>query len=117
MNMYDQAAQMPIINTYVPINFQELYRIAATQKADLDAANAQLQSTLQKFGEFTSPSDIDTQRFYDLSIGQFDDLLDRAANDPDAMKDAAFRAQIQQRINSLDYGALSRLRQGAESFP
>ena len=114
--MYDQAAQMPIINTYVPINFQELYRIAATQKADLDAANAQLQSTLQKFGEFTSPSDIDTQRFYDLSIGQFDDLLDRAANDPDAMKDAAFRAQIQQRINSLDYGALSRLRQGAESL-
>ena len=100
--MYDQAAQMPIMNTYVPINFQELYRIAATQKADLDAANAQLQSTLQKFGEFTSPSDIDTQRFYDLSIGQFDDLLDRAANDPDAMKDAAFRAQIQQRINSLD---------------
>lgn len=114
--MYDQAAQMPIINTYVPINFQELYRIAATQKADLDAANAQLQSTLQKFGEFTSPSDIDTQRFYDLSIGQFDDLLDRAANDPDAMKDAAFRAQIQQRINSLDYGALSRLRQGAENL-
>ena len=30
-NRYDQAAEAPIMNTYVPINFGELYRIGDTQ--------------------------------------------------------------------------------------
>lgn len=114
--MYDQAAQMPIMNTYVPINFGELYRIAATQKQDLDTAQQQLQNAVQKFGEFVSPSDIDTQNYHNLSIGQFDDLLDRAAANPELMKDRGFLASIQSRINNLDYSALSRLKKGAENL-
>lgn len=116
VNMYDQAAQMPIINTYVPINFGELYRIAATQKEEIDKAQKQLNEGLQKFGEFTSPSDIDTQNYYNLSINQFQDLIDTAVNNPDAMKDASFRAKLNQRFNNLDYATLSRLKQGAENL-
>ena len=40
-NMYDQAAQAQFINTYVPINFGELYRIGAAQKAAVDEAAQQ----------------------------------------------------------------------------
>ena len=116
VNMYDQAAQMPLINTYVPINFGELYRIASTQKEEIDKAQKQLNEGLQKFGEFTSPSDIDTQNYYNLSINQFQDLIDIAVNNPDAMKDASFRAKLNQRFNNLDYAALSRLKQGAENL-
>ena len=31
VNMYDTAAQANFINTYVPINFDNLYRAATTQ--------------------------------------------------------------------------------------
>lgn len=116
VNMYDQAAEMPLMNTYAPINFGELYRIASTQKEEIDKAQKQLNEGLQKFGEFTSPSDIDTQNYYNLSINQFQDLIDIAVNNPDAMKDASFRAKLNQRFNNLDYAALSRLKQGAENL-
>lgn len=53
-NMYDQAAQAQFINTYVPINFGELYRIGAAQKAAVDEAAQQFGTQLQKFGEFQS---------------------------------------------------------------
>lgn len=116
VNMYDQAAQMPIINTYVPINFGELYRIAATQKEEIDKANQALTTNLQKFGEFRSPSDIDTENYYKNSIGQFQDELNEIVNNPDAMKDAGFRARLNQKLNNLDYATLSRLKQGAENL-
>ena len=51
-NMYDQAAQAQFINTYVPINFGELYRIGAAQKQAVDQAAEQFTTQLQKFGEF-----------------------------------------------------------------
>ncbi len=114
VNMYDQAAQMPIINTYVPINFGELYRIAATQKEEIDKANQALTTNLQKFGEFRSPSKVDTENYYKYTIGQFQDILQEAANNPNAMKDAAFRAKINQRLNNLDYASLSMLKESAE---
>lgn len=114
VNMYDQAAQMPIINTYVPINFGELYRIAATQEEEIDKANQALTTNLQKFGEFRSPSRIDTENYYKYTIGQFQDILQEAANNPDVMKDAAFRAKINQRLNSLDYASLSMLKESAD---
>lgn len=37
-NRYDRAAEAPILNTYVPINFGELYRIGAAQKEAVDQA-------------------------------------------------------------------------------
>ena len=41
-NRYDRAAEAPILNTYVPINFGELYRIGAAQKEAVDQAAIQL---------------------------------------------------------------------------
>ena len=89
-NMYDQAAQAQFINTYVPINFGELYRIGAAQKAAVDEAAQQFGTQLQKFGEFQSPSQIDTQRYYDLTIGRqdFQNAINQMVSNPDALKDA-----------------------------
>ena len=111
-NMYDQAAQAQFINTYAPINFGELYRIGAAQKAAIDEAAQQFGTQLQKFGEFQSPSQIDTQRYYDLTIGRqdFQNAINQMVSNPDALKDAAFRSQLQSMINSVDYGTLSNLR-------
>lgn len=117
-NMYDQAAQAQFINTYVPINFGELYRIGAAQKAAVDEAARQFGTQLQKFGEFQSPSQIDTQRYYDLTIGRqdFQNAINQMVSNPDALKDAAFRSQLQSMINSVDYGTLSNLRSSRDAM-
>lgn len=117
-NMYDQAAQAQFINTYVPINFGELYRIGAAQKAAVDEATQQFGTQLQKFGEFQSPSQIDTQRYYDLTIGRqdFQNAINQMVSNPDALKDAAFRSQLQSMINSVDYGTLSNLRSSRDAM-
>lgn len=117
-NRYDQAAEAPILNTYVPINFEELYRIGATQKAAVDEAAKQFSTALQKFGEFRSPSVVDTQNWYNLTINRKDvqDTISQIAQNPDAMKDASFRANLQSLINSIDYSSLSLLGESADNL-
>lgn len=115
-NKFDQAAEMPILNTYVPIDFVNLYRIGAAQKAAMDQAIQDIGSAVQEFGEFRSPSDIDVNNYYKMSLGQMQDLINEAAADPDSMKDAGFRARFYGRLNSLDYAELSRLKEGADAL-
>lgn len=116
VNRFDRAAEASIINTYVPIDFGELYRIGATQKAAVDQAIEDMGTAIQEFGEFISPSDIDTQNFYNMSIGQMQDLIDQMSSNPDLMKDAGYRAMFYGRLNNLDYAGLSRLKQGAKAL-
>lgn len=117
-NRYDQAAEAPILNTYVPINFGELYRIGSTQKAAVEDAAKQFGTTLQKFGEFRSPSTVDTENWYNLTVGREDvqNAIQQIASNPDALKDAAFRANLQSLINSTDYSSLSLLKESADNL-
>lgn len=114
-NRYDQAAEAPILNTYVPINFGELYRIGATQKAAVEDAAKQFGTALQKFGEFRSPSSVDTENWYKLTTEREDvqEAVRQIASNPDALKDAAFRSNLQSLINSTDYASLSLLKESA----
>lgn len=117
-NRFDQAAQMPVINTYVPIDFQNLYRIGVTQQEAIQQATKDFGEALQKFGEFYSPSDIDTDNWYNLTINRRDvqDLLNRMVSDPDSIKDAGFRASLAGAINRTDYAALGRLKQSRQGM-
>ena len=118
INRYDRAAEAPIINTYVPINFDQLYKIGLTQKSAIDDAAEQLSTAVQKFGEFRSPSDVDTQRYYDLTLGRQDmrQLINDVVNDPNDIKDAAFLSRLNSAIAGTDYAALSRLEQSREGL-
>ena len=114
--MYDQAAQAQFLNTYAPINFGELYRIGSAQKQAVDEAAQQFSNQLQKFGEFRSPSRIDTQNYYNLTIGRedFQNAINQMVSNLDYMKDSANRAQLQSLINSVDYSSLSQLKESAD---
>lgn len=118
VNRYDRAAEAPIMNTYVPINFGELYRIGQAQKQAVDEAANQFNAQLQKFGEFRSPSAVDTQRYYDLTTGRQDvqNAINQIVSNPDALKDARFRANLQSVINNTDYATLSQLKEGADNL-
>lgn len=113
-NRYDQAAEAPILNTYVPINFGELYRIGQAQKETVEDAMNNIGNAITTFGEFRSPSTIDTQNYYNKSIGQISDLIEKAAANPELIKDSGFRMQFQSRINNLDYASLSMLKESAD---
>lgn len=115
-NRYDEPIAAPRNLSYVPIDFNQLYRIGAAQKQAVDEATKELAGAVQTFGQFQSPSQRDTEMYYKKTIGQFSDLLDEAATNPDAMKDAAFRQRLQQRINNLDYTELSKYRQSREGM-
>lgn len=115
-NRYDRAAEAPIMNTYAPINFGELYRIGQAQRQAVEQAANEFTNTVSKFGEFQSPSAVDTQRYYENSLGKIRDLIDEAATNPDAMKDANFRARLNSRIANLDYATLSNLKQSREGM-
>lgn len=115
-NRYDQAAEAPIMNTYVPINFNELYRIGQAQREAVEQASRELSGQVQKFGEFQSPSQVDTERWYSNTIGQLSDVIQEAASNPDALKDAGFRSRFQSKINNLDYSTLSSLKQSREGM-
>lgn len=117
-NRFDRAAEAPILNTYVPIDFSNLYRIGATQKEAVDQAAQQFGAQLQRFGEFVSPSDIDTKRWYDLTINRQDiqGAINQMVNNPDYLKDAANRASLQGILNNIDYSSLSRLQQSKQGM-
>lgn len=115
-NMYDQAAEAQFMNTYVPINFGELYRIGAAQKEEMNRTADQFTTQLQKFGEFRAPSAVDTKRYYDLTINRddFQQAINQMVSNPDYLKDAANRSQLQSLINSVDYSSLSQLKESAD---
>lgn len=116
INRYDRAAEAPIINTYVPINFDQLYRIGLTQKQAIDEAADQLSTAVQKFGEFRSPSRVDTERYYAETLGRMAPWIEQAAANPDSMKDAGWRAGLQAALNGLNYTNISQLRESADNL-
>lgn len=104
------------MNTYVPINFSELYRIGAAQKQSVDETANTFRTQLQTLGEFQSPSTIDMQNYYNEGIAKFNNLINEAVANPDAMKDPTFLVRLNSTINNLDYRKLSQLKAGAKNL-
>lgn len=117
-NRFDRAAEAPILNTYVPIDFNNLYRIGTTQKEAVDQAAQQFGAQLQRFGEFRSPSTIDTENYYNLTLNRSDiqNAIQQMVSNPDYLKDAANRAGLQSLLNNIDYSSLSLLKESADNL-
>ena len=115
-NYYDQPAQASFMNTYVPIPFDELYKLGASAKADVEKATTDLSQNLQKWSEFKSPSARDTQRYYDLTVNKLRGTIEDLASNPDLLKSAEGRYRLQSQLNNLDYGTLSQIKQSAENL-
>lgn len=116
--MYDVGVPMPIMSTYVPIDFRNLYLIGAHQQEAVNKAADQLNTAIQKFGEFHSPSDIDTENWYKLTLGNpvISGIINEAVSNPDALKDASWRSRLNAGLMGLDYGAMSRLQASKENM-
>ena len=116
VNRYDRAAEAAFINTYAPIDFGALYQIGAANNAAVEKAQKELGANLAKWSEFKSPSTVDTKRYYDLTMGHLKNTIQKAAQNPEFLKTAAGRAELQGMINSVDYASLGQLKQSADNL-
>lgn len=115
-SVYDNPAELRLIDTYAPINFDQLYRAAKTQTDAIDRSINELSTNVANWASFRSPSQADTQAYYDSTIGHVRGYIDELASNPDLLKSAQGRYGLTSRINSIDFNRLSQLESSATAL-
>lgn len=116
VNRYDTPAQAQFMNTYVPIPFEQMYNLGQTAKQDVDKALNTLSTTFDKWSDFRSPSQVDTQAWYDETIGRVAPTVEKLSSNLDYLKSAAGRAELYTALNNLDYSRLGQLQQSRDAM-
>lgn len=115
-NRFDKPIESEYISQYTPIPFEQLYAIGKANNERVDKAYQDLGDQFTKWSEFRSPSAIDTKRWYDLTVGAGQDIVNKLAANPDLIKTAEGRSLIQSFINTRPYDELSQLQQSREGL-
>ena len=115
-NRYDNPVNYEYVDQYVPIPFQELVTLGRYYGEQRRQAEEELSDNIKTFGKFVSPSAVDMENYKNASIGKLTPFVEQAAANPNLMKDAAFRAQIQNAINNIDYAELGTYTQSAANL-
>lgn len=110
VNRFSTPVDSQYISQYVPIPFQELYAIGKEYNTQRQQAEKQLSDYVQKWSEFESPSAIDTQRWYDITMKPAIKVAEQYAKNPELLKTPEGRSSIYNLINSLPYEELSALK-------
>lgn len=115
-NRFDKPIESEYISQYTPIPFELLYAIGKANNERVDKAYQDLGNQFTKWSEFRSPSAVDTKRWYDLTVGAGQDVVNKLAANPDLIKTAEGRSLIQSFINTRPYNELSQLQQSREGL-
>lgn len=115
-NRFDKPIESEYISQYTPIPFEQLYAIGKANNERVDKAYQDLGNQFTKWSEFRSPSAVDTKRWYDLTVGAGQDIVNKLAANPDLIKTAEGRSLIQSFINTRPYNELSQLQQSREGL-
>ncbi len=115
-NRFDKPIESEYISQYTPIPFEQLYAIGKANNERVDKAYQDLGNQFTKWSEFSSPSAVDTKRWYDLTVGAGQDVVNKLAANPDLIKTAEGRSLIQSFINTRPYNELSQLQQSREGL-
>lgn len=114
VNRFSQPTEVEYISQYTPIPFDQLYRLGKEYNDRVDRANQQLYNQIQKWSEFKSPSAVDTKRWRELTDAT--PLVNKLVSNPDLIKTASGRQEIQQFIASRPYDQLSMLQQSRDAM-
>lgn len=115
-NRFDKPIESEYISQYTPIPFEQLYAIGKANNERVDKDYQDLGNQFTKWSEFRSPSAVDTKRWYDLTVGAGQDIVNKLAANPDLIKTAEGRSLIQSFINTRPYNELSQLQQSREGL-
>ena len=116
VNRFDQPTQVEYISQYTPIPFQELYTIGKEYNNRVDKAFGDLTNAIKSYRQFKSPSAVDTNKYYNLTLKGAEDIADQIAKNPDYIKTLEAQAQIQRYISSRPYAELSMLEQSRDNM-
>ena len=116
VNRFSTPVQSTYMSQYVPIPFEQLYALGKEYNTRVDKAYSTLNEQVSKWTDFQSPSAVDTARWNELTLEPAKELVDRLAANPDLIKTAAGRAEIQSFINSRPYGELNALKQSRDNM-
>ena len=116
VNRYDNPAQAQFIDTYVPIPFEQLYTLGKQAQDNVNQALKDYSSALDKWADFTSPSQVDTQAWYNETYGRALPVAEEMAKNMDLIRTPEGRSRIYSVINNVDRAKLSMLRQSADNM-
>lgn len=116
VNRFSTPVQSTYMSQYVPIPFEQLYALGKEYNTRVDKAYSTLNEQVSKWTDFQSPSAVDTARWNELTLEPAKELVDRLSANPDLIKTAAGRAEIQSFINSRPYGELNALKQSRDNM-
>lgn len=112
-NYYGSPAQAKFIDTYVPIPFDALMGLSENAKLERQTNEKRLDDIRVKYGNFTSRSQADMNRWNQEVTRPLQDVANRISSNPDAIKGEEGRMLISSVINNMNYSGLDRLRQNA----
>ena len=116
VNRFSTPVDSQYISQYVPIPFQELYAIGKEYNTQRQQAEKQLSDYVQKWSEFKSPSAIDTQRWYDITMKPAIKVAEQYARNPELLKTPEGRSSIYNLINNLPYDDLNALKSSRDNM-
>lgn len=116
VNRFSTPVDSQYISQYVPIPFQELYAIGKEYNTQRQQAEKQLSDYVQKWSEFESPSAVDTQRWYDITMRPAIKVAEQYARNPELLKTPEGRSSIYNLINNLPYDKLNALKSSRDNM-
>ena len=116
VNRYDEASIAPYVEQYIPIPFDTLYKLGQVYNTQRDQTETAFQTALQQYRNFNSPSAVDTQRWYDLTVRPASQLASEMASNPELLRTPEGRRRIQNFINTRPYAELSQLEQSRQNM-
>ncbi len=116
VNRYYEPSDYQYVSQYVPIPFDQLYQVGREYNNRVDQAQQEFSNNLSKWREFQSPSAIDMQRYNELTIEPAKEIAMKFAQNPDLLKTATGRQEMQAFINSRPYAELAKLQQSRDAM-
>lgn len=114
VNRFDKPVESQYISQYVPIPFEQLYKIGKEYNDRVDQAIQDIADYNKEWKSFDSPIKKDVEDYYRIAMNpQIKSLIDSAVSNPDNLKTFDFKRQLQNAINSVDYGSLNKLKASA----
>ena len=101
INLYDNPAQAKFINTYVPIQFESMYRLADKAQKNLDDNEKLMDDTTLNYSSLNTMSDADKAKWDSEIYGPIKNFVDTKFNSDQAMKDPTLQSEYKAMVRRL----------------
>ena len=111
---YDESVAMPVVDLFDNAMMQQYIAAAREQYKEAEDSRKEF---YKSYGDFYSPSAVDTENYYNATVGGANKMIaDAQANGIDLFRSPEGRAMISQFIASRPYAELAKYKQSAENL-